>query len=135
MVKIKAIAGGFFGFYLTYQCNAGRPSFSFFSQLLNAAVRLRNEYLYLYDVNVEIFRTANPDEKLGESISMTNQNIRDVVILGSGPSGCTAAIYTARALLRPLLIAGYNSGGQLMLTSDVENFPGYKSSVTGTGSV
>lgn len=59
------------------------------------------------------------------------QDVRDVVIIGSGPSGCTAAIYTARALLRPLLIAGYNSGGQLMLTSDVENFPGYKSSVTG----
>lgn len=60
-----------------------------------------------------------------------NSSVREVVIIGSGPSGCTAAIYTARALLRPLLLAGYNSGGQLMLTSDVENFPGYRTPVTG----
>lgn len=56
---------------------------------------------------------------------------REVVIVGSGPSGCTAAIYTARALLKPLVVAGYTSGGQLMLTSDVENFPGYREAVTG----
>jgi thioredoxin reductase (NADPH) len=57
--------------------------------------------------------------------------IRDVVIIGSGPAGCTAAIYTGRAMLRPLLIAGYMAGGQLMLTSDVENFPGYRDPVSG----
>mmetsp|Transcript_6550 Transcript_6550/g.10707 ORF Transcript_6550/g.10707 Transcript_6550/m.10707 type:complete len:342 (+) Transcript_6550:111-1136(+) len=56
---------------------------------------------------------------------------RDLVIIGSGPSGCTAAIYAGRALLKPLVIAGYNSGGQLMLTSDVENFPGYPEGRTG----
>lgn len=56
---------------------------------------------------------------------------REVVIIGSGPAGSTAAIYTARALLKPLQIAGYNAGGQLMLTSDVENFPGYRSAITG----
>ena len=56
---------------------------------------------------------------------------RDVVIIGSGPAGCTAAIYTSRALLKPLMISGYNAGGQLMLTSDVENFPGYVSAPTG----
>lgn len=56
---------------------------------------------------------------------------RDVVIIGSGPAGCTAAIYTGRALLNPLMIAGYNAGGQLMLTSDVENFPGYVSPPSG----
>jgi thioredoxin reductase (NADPH) len=56
---------------------------------------------------------------------------REVVIIGSGPAGSTAAIYTARALLKPLQIAGYNYGGQLMLTSDVENFPGYRKAVTG----
>jgi thioredoxin reductase (NADPH) len=56
---------------------------------------------------------------------------REVVIVGSGPAGSTAAIYSARALLNPLQIAGYNYGGQLMLTSDVENFPGYRKAVTG----
>ena len=55
---------------------------------------------------------------------------RDVVIVGSGPSGCTAAIYAARAMLKPLVVAGYVAGGQLMLTSDVENFPGYREAVT-----
>eukprot|EP01035_Chromulina_nebulosa_P025143 gene25143-32800_t len=65
------------------------------------------------------------------SVVSTNSSVREVVIIGSGPSGCTAAIYTARALLRPLLLAGYTSGGQLMLTSDVENFPGYRTPVTG----
>jgi thioredoxin reductase (NADPH) len=49
---------------------------------------------------------------------------RDVVVIGSGPSGCTAATYLGRAMLSPLLIAGYNTGGQLMLTGEVENFPG-----------
>lgn len=57
--------------------------------------------------------------------------IRDVIILGSGPAGCTAAIYSARALLKPLVIAGYIPGGQLTLTSDVENFPGYPEPVGG----
>jgi thioredoxin reductase (NADPH) len=54
-----------------------------------------------------------------------------VVIIGSGPAGSTAAIYTARAMLKPLQISGFNSGGQLMLTSDVENFPGYRDPITG----
>jgi thioredoxin reductase (NADPH) len=56
---------------------------------------------------------------------------RDVVIIGSGPAGCTAAIYTGRALLKPLMVAGYSAGGQLMLTSDVENFPGYVAAPSG----
>jgi thioredoxin reductase (NADPH) len=56
---------------------------------------------------------------------------RDVVIIGSGPSGCTAAIYAGRAMLSPLVIAGYQAGGQLMLTSDVENFPGYRLPISG----
>lgn len=56
---------------------------------------------------------------------------RDLVIIGSGPAGCTAAIYAGRALLTPLVIAGYNAGGQLMLTSDVENFPGYPAGRSG----
>lgn len=49
----------------------------------------------------------------------------------SGPAGYTAGLYAARALLNPMVIAGYAHGGQLMLTSDVENFPGYTSPVPG----
>ena len=57
--------------------------------------------------------------------------VRNVIIIGSGPAGYTAGLYTTRALLEPLMFAGYMSGGQLMLTSDVENFPGYPEGIAG----
>ena len=55
----------------------------------------------------------------------------DVVIVGSGPAGYTAALYAARASLNVLVFQGFESGGQLMLTSDVENYPGYRDGVMG----
>jgi len=62
---------------------------------------------------------------------MSNTKHSPVLIIGSGPAGYTAAIYTARAMLKPVLVAGMEQGGQLMITTDVENYPGYAEAVQG----
>ena len=66
-----------------------------------------------------------------KQITINNSSVRNVIVIGGAPAGYTAAIYLARATLSPLVLAGENAGGQLMFTSEVENYPGFSKGIKG----
>jgi thioredoxin reductase (NADPH) len=68
---------------------------------------------------------------IAAEIDVSENTVHEVIIIGGGPAGYTAALYSARANLHPLVIEGFAWGGQLMITSDVENYPGYPEGILG----
>ena len=79
---------------------------------------------------MRLFKPLETGKGEDKSVGKTTEKVI-CLIIGSGPAGYTAAIYAARANLRPVLYTGLHQGGQLTITTDVENFPGYPEGVSG----